>query len=247
MHAKYFIMKKIAFTLFVIALFATTWGQDLKFLYNGQELSQSTDLMVTEVNEDNEFTINVVNNFTDTLRLYVGKRVVSEVEGSYNTFCLGVCLDPSISTSPSPLVLGPGDTSTYGQFHLLYHPGSNAGTTTVQYNFSDPQNEVSGSLNINFISNGVGINEQKADISLFQAYPNPASDQVVVQYEVSGLGNMPANIVITSLVGSKLRTIPVNGNSGKSVIDLSDFVAGIYFYSLEINGQTLATRKLIIK
>ena len=30
-------------------------------------------------------------------------------------------------------------------------------------------------------------------------------------------------------------------------IDLSNLVAGIYFYSIEVNGQAVSTKKLIVK
>ena len=53
--------------------------------------------------------------------------------------------------------------------------------------------------------------------------------------------------MITSLVGNRVYTQPINNASGKTNIDLSNLVAGIYFYSIEVNGQAISTKKLIVK
>ncbi|MBQ4433904.1 MAG: T9SS type A sorting domain-containing protein, partial [Bacteroidales bacterium] len=116
---------------------------------------------------------------------------------------------------------------------------------TVKYTFTARSEYV---IVVNYISGEVSVADAPATLGSFSAYPNPATSSVTFQYTLANRSaSDAANIVITNLVGNRVRVIPVSGNSGKKTIDLSNMVAGIYFYSMEINGKPASTKKLIVK
>lgn len=242
-------MKKIALTI-LLALFATaSFSQSIKLFYEGEEVSDTLNISVDRINDESTFWLSVKNNTSDSLYITVSKEVLSELPDSYNTFCLGNCFDPSVTVSPFTLDLAAGESSTNDQFHFVYFPANQEGTTTVKYHFYDERiNEIPRDLVVNYITGEVGIQDEVVTTKMFNAYPNPATSNVTIQYELNGRTAVnDARIVITSLVGNKVYTQPINNNSGKASIDISNLVAGIYFYSIEANGQIISTKKLIVK
>lgn len=242
-------MKKLALSLILAVFTMTAFSQSIQLFYNNEEVTDTLNLNMENFDDDNTIWLSVKNNTNDSLFITVSKEVITEVPGSFNTFCLGNCYDPSVTVSPVTLDLAAGEASTDGQFHLVYNPMGRAGVTTVIFRFADQRlNEPAREVVLKYISGEVGIQEQPVSAKLFNAYPNPATSNVTIQYDLVGrtTGNN-AQIVITSLVGNRVYTQPINNASGKANIDLSNLVAGIYFYSIEVNGQAISTKKLIVK
>ncbi|HNK91351.1 MAG TPA: T9SS type A sorting domain-containing protein [Chitinophagales bacterium] len=75
--------------------------------------------------------------------------------------------------------------------------------------------------------------------------PNPFSQTTTISYY---LPQNVANAVleITDLNGKSLQTIPLHDRGAAQVtIDASTFAQGTYFYSLVIEGKTVATKKMV--
>jgi hypothetical protein len=77
-------------------------------------------------------------------------------------------------------------------------------------------------------------------------YPNPASSKASLSYQLPG-NVKSGEIKIINLVGKTLKTIPVTQREGKVSIDVSDLSEGIYFYTINLDGVTVKTKKLVIK
>ena len=227
----------------------TAFSQSIQLFYNNEEAGDTINVFIDRLNDESTIWVSVKNNTNDSLFVTVHKEVLSELEGSYNTFCLGNCYDPSVTTSPATLDLAAGESSTSEQFHFVYFPANQFGTTTVKYQFYDERiNEIPRDLVVNYITQNDGIDEQPVTAKVFNAYPNPATSNVTIQYDLVGCtASANPRIVITSLVGNKVFTQPISNANGKTSIDISNLVAGIYFYSLEVNGQIVSTKKLIVK
>ena len=78
------------------------------------------------------------------------------------------------------------------------------------------------------------------------AYPNPAINVVYVDYTIPVSVNK-ASIVITNMLGSKVKEVKLGDLSGKARITVTDLINGIYFYSLVADDQLLLTRKFVVK
>jgi len=81
--------------------------------------------------------------------------------------------------------------------------------------------------------------------SNFNIYPQPANDFLIVDYSYeSGFTN--GYIEISDLSGRPVRTISVEGNYGQKVIDVNDYLAGIYILRIIADDNIVEYRKLLI-
>lgn len=237
-------MKKIVLFLAAIA-FLTVNAQSLKFFYQGEEVQDTVLLEVSALSTIEDFTVNVLNNTDNELEIAVEKENIMELDGSMNTFCLGACYDPSVTESPVPLVLAAHTQSTSDDFHFMYNSGRFMGISLVKYIFT--VGEETYSIVLKFSSMSLGVS-QNVKVNQFNSYPNPCTDRVKIQYNLAGHTlSSDAKIVITNLLGKKMMEKSLQNLSGEVIMDVEGLPAGIYFYSIEVAQQVVATKKLIIK
>ena len=93
----------------------------------------------------------------------------------------------------------------------------------------------------------VGIEKQEAVVDELELYPNPAKDQLNLNYTPSA-EIAQASIYLTNVVGERVQMIyegSMNRSEYKFVIDSSELPKGVYFLSIE-GDQNRITRKVII-
>lgn len=105
------------------------------------------------------------------------------------------------------------------------------------------------SLNINDNNNTGGIEQSKSsakDSYLLQNRPNPFTSETIIDYYIAQ-GAKNSSIMIFDLNGKLLKNIAIN-NSGKGSITINGFElsAGMYHYSLVINGAEIDTKRMIL-
>jgi subtilisin family serine protease len=86
----------------------------------------------------------------------------------------------------------------------------------------------------------LGSNEFEKALDSFSFYPNPAQDQINIQF--NGVPN--TQLHIQSITGKTIRIL--NLNRSNSTVDISDLPSGIYLLSL-IYNNTAFSKKLIVK
>jgi hypothetical protein len=89
----------------------------------------------------------------------------------------------------------------------------------------------------------VGISKFASDVlSLGQNIPNPAKNNTTIEYSVPESGEVIFNVQAAN--GQILYTRILQSEQGKHVIELNtnSFAAGVYFYSIEYQGQKLVKR-----
>jgi len=94
----------------------------------------------------------------------------------------------------------------------------------------------------------LGVNENKDNLSLLaQNYPNPFSQLSVINYELAEHANI--RLEIRDMVG-RCIAVPEEGNrqAGNHTVylDGSKLTAGVYFYSLMINNQSVLTKRMVV-
>lgn len=187
--------------------------------------------------------VDVKNNTSNPLDIWVRRDIMSTFPEAQNYFCWEACYTPQVFESPTSLRVYPGDTNTF--FIAYFNPGGGEGTTTEEYCFyteGDP--ELESCFTMDWVSSS---SSSLADVEdpnrLSNAMPNPARDQVAIEYE-SDLGN--ARIVIYNLVGSVVKQVNLQNQEGRINMDVSDLSAGVYVYSLEAGNRTITSKKLSI-
>jgi hypothetical protein len=163
--------------------------------------------------------------------------------GHDSFFCWGgACFPTTTNESPFSITMNPGDFDSTLEAKL--DPRGNAGTSVVTYCFYDTNNP-SDSVCITYTYNftGVGVEEIPLSKALSVASPNPADNFTIISYQST---TRNGKLVIANLLGNIVREIPLNDKQNTLRISTADLGAGIYLYSLQADGKTIVTRKLIV-
>ncbi len=82
-------------------------------------------------------------------------------------------------------------------------------------------------------------------IQVSHVYPNPATDFVDIDYQVSG--NQDLRIVFYNVLGEQVKEISLDRDQRSIRVSMRDFSNGMYLYQLLIDGRSVATKKLIVR
>jgi hypothetical protein len=82
--------------------------------------------------------------------------------------------------------------------------------------------------------------------SLQQNNPNPFSQSTVIRYTLPQAYNS-AQLVVSNTAGQVVRQIPlVSGGADSITIEGGALAAGIYYYSLYVDGKLIDTKQMIL-
>ncbi len=111
-------------------------------LHHGEnDVSNGEMTIEGKVTEEEIKVVIFISNTSSTSKdIKVKKRVIEDINGSENTFCLGSCFDPSITESPITFTIEPGTTTTSDDFYVLFLPNGNDGTAVISYEIFDSNN-----------------------------------------------------------------------------------------------------------
>jgi len=207
-----------------------------------QGLSVNTaDYYYQESGETCSAHFDVTNNLDDTLMVIVTRTFPEEyltVDSISTNFCWGIaCYPPQISVSGQPRSIAPGET--YDGFTGYLENMPEERTFTMSYCFSDVSNpaiKVCTDVNYTSLSAYIGVEEA---VTNFGVYPNPANDVLHVNYT----SQKEAAFIVYDMLGSEVYSDLITNSK---TIQLHDFKAGIYFYTLSVNGLKTEAQKLII-
>ena len=100
--------------------------------------------------------------------------------------------------------------------------------------------------NINLIDPTVVGLEDVTFLKSIQLFPNPATDNVTMNYNLAVAGQ--ASIDVLDITGRLIKEV-YQGNKStgpqNQIIDLSDLVSGIYFVRLSLNGEQVVRRVVV--
>lgn len=140
------------------------------------------------------------------------------------------------------------ETST--KLTSILDAGLVAGISTVKYliyNRDNPSDAVEYEVNYT-------IEEQsdtKAlftsdDVVLNEIYPNPVSDFAILNYNLKN-EDVQAKIVFHNVLGSVINEYILSPYEKRIKIITDDLNSGVYFYTLYIDGDGVATHKIVIR
>ena len=82
-------------------------------------------------------------------------------------------------------------------------------------------------------------------VVLKQNSPNPFKENTVIQYYIPK-ESKEAIIVIFDLKGDLMKEVPLQLGFGRLEVFAPDLIAGIYSYSIVVNGEVLDTKKMVV-
>lgn len=191
--------------------------------------------------------LNFKNNGSRPLTLIIRKAGSQIGTSQKNYFCLdGDCLDQSVEDYI--VKIDPGQTLSSLQVAL--EAGLVPGISSVRYiafNKSNPTEALEVEFNFVVEERVEKVNIYSSrNITLQDVYPNPASDFAFVEYKVDQ-DNVKARISLHNVLGNVVGEYELSPLETKAKLQTSDLNAGIYFYTLYVNGEAVMTRKLVVK
>ncbi|MEL7063768.1 MAG: tail fiber domain-containing protein [Bacteroidota bacterium] len=84
------------------------------------------------------------------------------------------------------------------------------------------------------------------EIKLNQNRPNPADGMTIIEYTIPS-EIAQAQLVIFDITGAEVNRFEVNPGFGSVEIQAGELAAGTYLYTIEVEGQSVARRKMIIQ
>ena len=236
---------KLLFTIAFILAAGFAFSQNLVLSHDGEALEPDAQITVQGSAADPEIVVelDVTNNGTTTLEVVCQRYELDMVTGSLSAICWGgLCYGPGTSLSPLSTTIDPGATIE-NDFSGHYYPYMNEGISTIAYTFFDADNP-NDSVMVTVLFDGlmVGV-EELSKFDRLAVYPNPANDYIKVELNTETSEEVSMQLIdVTGAVVSQLTT---SANSTR--INTTGLAEGIYMYRAHVNGQLIATKKIVVK
>lgn len=108
------------------------------------------------------------------------------------------------------------------------------------------QTTVIPALAINPVPNSDDKLYASAQIEISNIYPNPAHDVVKFSYTLLE-PTLKAKITIRNVLGSVIAEEELSYETRQLDIQVNEYTAGMYFYTLSINSKSIITKKFLVK
>lgn len=167
-----------------------------------------------------------------------------------NAICWQICFNTDVSVSPPnyAITINPGDTTGKEAFVGHVYPDMDGVPMSgaITYVFFDMNNLVdSVSHTVNYEVTTTFDVPEVMQREYLSVYPNPATDNISLEYDLTGLSGTSFELV--NVVGNVVYRRNLPGEAGSVDLNISKLNRGIYFYVLRSGKDSILTRKLVVK
>lgn len=205
------------------------------------------------VNVDDTVNIEILPDVTFTSYFYIENitespisamakytKILSEEEDEF-LMCFGEC---TIGNVAGPVTLNPGEV--FKLFDIAFTPTNTNNRLLKVELYEELTNDILHQYYVKYYSE-TGLEQVKSNSFYVKAYPNPANNHVKISYSIPNKYST-AKIVVRNMVGQVIEQYEAKvAHNAYLNINTSDFVNGVYFYSVIADGVTLSTKKLVVK
>lgn len=188
----------------------------------------------------------VTNITSGAVPIKARREIISEIAGSQNYFCWGVCYDANTNVSVLSQTIQAQDTNY--TFYAHYKPLGNVGQTDINYCFFNTSNTtdvVCHTVHYCYECT-VGIAELKNEsLSLELQGANPIHGLTLMNYQLP-TGQSQGKLIIYDLAGNQVKSTVVRGNAGSVLLSSEDFVSGIYLIQVQ-SGKEVSSIKIVVE
>lgn len=153
------------------------------------------------------------------------------------------------SMSQNTYTLQPGETSS--EFVAYFSTGFHEGKSEVVYRFFNKEKKsdyedivIAYDVSSNIKTNKLFVNHQ---INISFMYPNPATHYGEFAYKMSIEAASKAEITLHNVLGSEVGRYNLPSNENILRINFKELDAGVYFYTLMLDDQTVITKKFMVR
>lgn len=235
-------MKNIIYISLFILSTSLGWSQSLTIV--DSELNMSS-----EVGTSSKTTIHIKNTSNHIILLGI-KKIEDNIRSSQiSTFCIyNDCSENNIVSEKLIVKLLPGEI--FNGFSAKLETGLVPGNSSVKYlfyNVSDTNESVEAEINYT-------IKEKVKDGTLFYSdvvelsdvFPNPVREKAIFNYNYFK-PEKEAKLVIHNVLGSVISEFKLSPYESRLTVPVMDYNPGVYFYTLYIDNEGVATKKMVIR
>ncbi|MEM7163471.1 MAG: T9SS type A sorting domain-containing protein [Bacteroidota bacterium] len=190
----------------------------------------------------------ITNNDAQSYDLKLRQEIIDAPDGATMAICFGITCYPPNGTDgyiyPNGFTL-PGNGQDEN-FKVTYsNNSSNANAQWRLVLFDENTNEDIYTFEVWF-DGPLGITEvylSQSELGLPQ--PNPVIGESAINYQLP-VGIDQAKLTVHNLTGAMVQEIALIENKGIVRLNSADFEKGVYFYTLNVDGNVLHTKRLII-
>ncbi|WKV11847.1 T9SS type A sorting domain-containing protein [Marivirga harenae] len=230
---------KIFFTIilsFIVTISA--WSQDIMVKNLDKEI-------ITGFQKTNTKTFKI-QNFTNLKKSIKIKQSIENIQGGST---LLICHEENCSDNNESLIINIAPNSISSEIKLILNGGLSNLNIIAYLEFVDLEvdNIVKKELAIKVTENKPkDVFFEKGDLIVNSFFPNPAVKNAIMEYSINP-NETEVKITLQNVLGSIVDTYELSPDENKLNISTENFNPGVYFYTLSIKDEGLATRKLIVK
>ena len=247
-------MKKYLFTLFVLSIsFYKSNAQSMRLIDTTTTLTSYPGYTFTVNNGDAANLMFQVQNLTSSpLDIIAKKHVIANAGGNLTTFCIGSLCYGSTTTASGTVTIAanatipPSHATTTFGLSTDFDAFVGSGYAQVLYTVckaSNPTDSVSVLMTYNLGT--VGIKQIISNYEVSNIAPNPASNNISLYYDLKN-NTQPATIKIYNMLGTLVKTTPLETYSNNTKIDITTLEEGMYFYSVTVGSKVVKTNRLVV-
>ena len=248
-------MKKHLFALFILSVsLFTVKAQSFQLVdtTGGMEVIAQPSYTFWVGNGDaSNFMFEITNLTSSPLTVKAKKTVVSNAGGNLITFCIGsLCYGATTTTSGNVTIAANatipahGATGTFG-LSTDFDAAASSGTAQVIYTIYNVNNNDSVSVIMNYNLTATSIKTVASNYYVSNISPNPANTHASLNYDLKNT-TQSTTVKIYNMLGTLVKTMPLEAYSNSTKIDIASLEEGIYFYSVVVGGKAIKTSRLIV-
>lgn len=209
-----------------------------------------TDLhVISEVGSEVSTPIKIQNTTDHVMRIGI-ERTESNIRSSQSArFCINNdCLEKNIVGDVKFVKLEPGEVLS--NFVAVLETGLVPGNSSVKFRIFDVTNtNTQVEIEVNYsikekIKEGILFTSDVVELS--DVFPNPVKEKAYFNYTYLN-PDKEARLVIHSVLGSVISEFKLSPFESRLVIPVADYNPGVYFYTLYIDNEGVATKKMVIR
>ena len=217
-------------------------GQSLKIVDSPLNIS-------AEVGSHSTTTLKIQNT-SDHIILLGVKKINNNIRSSQvSRFCINNdCTTKNIVTGNTIIKLLPGEI--FDGFSVELESGLVPGNSSIKflfYNLSNTTESIETEINYSIkekINEGMLYTSDVVQLS--DVFPNPVKEKAVFNYTYLN-AEKEARVVIHSVLGSVISEFNLSPYESRLTIPVQEYNPGVYFYTLYIDNEGVATKKMVVR
>jgi hypothetical protein len=174
----------------------------------------------------------VTNISSAQISVKCSRSVISEIPGTSNYFCWGVCYGETTNVSLLSQNILASDTNH--TFYAHYKPLGNPGETLISYcffNLANPADQACQTVSFCYESTCPLAIDETENSKLELIGSNPLKGLSFINYQMPQ-GVTEGQLLITNMQGELVKKSLVKGNSGSILMNAQDYASGVYQFTL---------------